>query len=205
MLPVPAVYFCYAWTLWLYVVWIPMFFLHSYNLDLKTSALFSGGVFFGGVVGDALGGIVSDHIFRKTHNLNRARRDLVVFGFLCSLVFMVPILFLHNVRWASICLSVAFFFSEFTIGPMWAIPMDIAPRFSGSASGLMNSGTAFGAIISPLVFGLVIDKTGNWELPFIGSIVLLFVGAILAFWMKPDEALTGAELLDFGAPENVAV
>jgi hypothetical protein len=49
---------------------------------------------------------------------------------------------------------------------------------------------------------LVIDKTGNWELPFIGSIVLLFVGAILAFWMKPDEALAGAELL--GSPENVA-
>jgi hypothetical protein len=31
------------------------------------------------------------------------------------------------------------------------------------------------------------------------------VGAILAFWMKPDEALAGAELLDFGSPENVAV
>jgi MFS family permease len=88
---------------------------------------------------------------------------------------------------------------------MWAIPMDIAPRFAGSASGLMNTGTAFGAIVSPLVFGFVIDKTGNWELPFIGSIVLLLVGAILAFWMKPDEALAGAELLDFGSPENVAV
>src|SRR5258708_3319444 len=57
MLPVTAVYFCYAWTLWLYLAWIPMFFLHSYNLDLKTSALFSGGVFFGGVVGDALGAL----------------------------------------------------------------------------------------------------------------------------------------------------
>src|ERR1700682_1458353 len=111
MLPVTAVYFCYAWTLWLYLAWIPMFFLHSYNLDLKTSALFSGGVFFGGVVGDALGGIVSDHIFRTTHNLNRARRNLVVFGFLCSLAFMVPMLFLHNVRLAAFCLSVAFFFS----------------------------------------------------------------------------------------------
>src|ERR1700716_3499408 len=111
MLPVTAVYFCYAWTLWLYLAWIPMFFLHSYNLDLKTSALFSGGVFFGGVVGEGLGGIVSDSLFCKTNNLNRARRDLVVFGFLCSLAFMVPILFLHNVMWAALCLSVAFFFS----------------------------------------------------------------------------------------------
>ena len=202
MLPVTAVYFCYAWTLWLYLAWIPMFFLHSYNLDLKTSALFSGGVFFGGVVGDALGGIVSDHIFRTTHNLNRARRDLVVFGFLCSLAFMVPILFLHNVMWAALCLSVAFFFSEFTIGPMWAIPMDIAPRFSGSASGLMNSGSALAAIISPLVFGYVIDKTGNWELPFLGSIGLLLIGSVLAFLMKPGEGLAGGS---FTAADQPAV
>jgi len=202
MLPVTAVYFCYAWTLWLYLAWIPMFFLHSYNLDLKTSALFSGGVFFGGVVGDALGGIVSDSIFRKTNNLNRARRNLVVFGFLCSLVFMVPILFLHNVRLAALCLSLAFFFSEFTIGPMWAIPMDIAPRFSGSASGLMNTGSALAAIISPLVFGYVIDKTGNWELPFLGSIGLLLIGSVLAFLMKPGEGLAGGS---FTASDQPAV
>jgi MFS family permease len=179
-----------------------MFFLHSYNLDLKTSALFSGGVFFGGVVGDALGGIVSDSIFRKTNNLNRARRNLVVFGFLCSLVFMVPILFLHNVKLAALCLSLAFFFSEFTIGPMWAIPMDIAPRFSGSASGLMNTGSALAAIISPLVFGYVIDKTGNWELPFLGSIGLLLIGSVLAFLMKPGEGLAGGS---FTAADQPAV
>jgi ACS family glucarate transporter-like MFS transporter len=72
---------------------------------------------------------------------------------------------------------------------MWAIPMDIAPRFSGSASGLMNTGSAMAAILSPIVFGFVIDKTSNWELPFLGSIVLLFLGSIVAFWMKPGERL----------------
>jgi len=132
---------------------------------------------------------VSDRIFARTGDLNKARRNLVVFGFLCSLASMVPILFLHNLTWAAICLSSAFFFAEFTIGPMWAIPMDIAPRFSGSASGLMNTGSALAAIVSPLVFGYVIDKTNNWQLPFIGSIVLLFIGSILAFWMKPAQGL----------------
>ena len=187
MLPITAVYFCYGWTLWLYLAWIPSFFLQSYHLDLKKSALFSAGVFFGGVVGDALGGVVSDWILSKTGDLNKARRNLVVISFLCSLTFMLPILFLHNVTWAAVCLSVAFFFSEFTIGPMWAIPMDIAPQFSGSASGLMNMGSALAAIVSPLVFGYVIDKTNNWELPFLGSIGLLLVGSLAAFWMKPGE------------------
>jgi len=205
MLPVTAVYFCYAWTLWLYLAWIPSFFLHSYGLKLQDSAIFSSGVFFAGVLGNTVGGMLSDRILSRTGSHNKARRDLVIIGFLCSLACMLPLLFSHNLTRAAICLSLAFFFSEFTIGPMWAIPMDIAPRYAGSASGLMNTGTAFAAIISPLVFGFVIDKTGNWELPFIGSIGLLFAGAILAFWMKPAEALAGAELLDYAAPEKAAV
>ena len=192
MLPVTVVYFCYGWTLWLYLAWIPSFFLHSYRLDLRDSAFFAAGVFFAGVLGDALGGIVSDRILLKTGDRKKARRDLVVFGFLCSLASTIPILFSHNLTGAAICLSLAFFFSEFTIGPMWAIPMDIAPRFAGSASGLMNTGSALAAIISPLVFGYVIDKTGNWELPFLGNIVLLLLGAVLAFRMKPEQALDPA-------------
>jgi sugar phosphate permease len=187
--PVTAVYFCYGWTLWLYLAWIPSFFVHNYHLDLKQSAIFSAGVFFAGVLGDSLGGMVSDRIFRKTGSFNKARRDLVVISFLCSLACMIPILFSHSLMSGSIFLSLGFFFSELTVGPMWAIPMDIAPQFSGSASGLMNTGSALAAILSPIVFGFVIDKTNNWDLPFLGSIVLLFLGSIAAFWMKPGEKL----------------
>ena len=204
MLPVTVVYFCYGWTLWLYLAWIPSFFLHSYRLDLKRSALFSAGVFFGGVLGDALGGVVSDRILRKTGDLNKARRNLVVACFLCSLLSMVPVLFLHDVTWVAICLSLGFFWAEFTIGPMWAIPMDIAPRFSGSASGLMNTGSALAAIVSPLVFGYIIDRTHNWVVPFLGSIGLLLAGSIVAFWMKPGEKLSIAQLGETPAANVVA-
>ena len=156
---------------------------------MSTSALFSSGVFLGGVVGDALGGIVSDRIFEKTGDRKKARRNLVVIGFLSSMVLMIPILFVHNLIFVAILLSAAFFFTEFTVAPMWAIPMDIAPRYAGFASGFMNSGSALAAIISPLVGGYIVDKTGNWELTFVGSIGLLLAGSILAFWMKPDEGL----------------
>ena len=52
---------------------------------------------------------------------------------------------------------------------------------------MMNTGSAAAAIISPVVAGFIIDKTGNWELPFIGSMVLMFLGFILAFRMRPEE------------------
>ena len=82
MAPVTIVYFCYGWTLWLYLAWIPQFFLHRYNLKLAKSALFAAGVFLAGVIGDTAGGVLSDSILRKTGDRNKARRNLVVLGFL---------------------------------------------------------------------------------------------------------------------------
>ena len=189
MLPVIIVYFCYGWTLWLYLNWLPQFFLHGFKLNLKNSALFSMGVFFAGVVGDTVGGMISDSILHRTGNVVRARSHLVFVSMIGSLACLVPVLYVHDLNLIALFLSGAFFFLELTIGPIWAIPMDIAPAYSGTASGLMNSGSALAAIISPLAFGLIIDKTNNWTLPFVGSIALLGFGAFLSFFMRPEKTL----------------
>jgi MFS family permease len=192
MLPVTVVYFCYGWTLWLFLSWIPQYFLHSYDLNLSKSAIFASAVFFAGVVGDTLGGIVTDAILRRTGNLNRARSLMVAVCMAMACLSLVPLLFSHDLYVSLACLSAGFFFAELTIGPMWAVPMDIAPEFSGTASGIMNTGSALAAIISPVVSGFVIDLTGNWELPFLGSMVLMLIGMGLSFRMRPQKQLEEA-------------
>lgn len=186
MLPVTIVYFCYGWTLWLFLSWIPQYFLHSYDLDLKKSAIFASSVFFAGVVGDTLGGIVTDKILKRTGNVKMARSYMVAVCMLLTLLSLLPIMFYHNISISILCLSAGFFFAEMTIGPMWAIPMDVAPEFAGTASGMMNTGSALAAIISPVVGGYLIDRFGSWELPFVGSMILMGLGVVLAFRMKPD-------------------
>ncbi|MDH6301205.1 MFS family permease [Polynucleobacter sphagniphilus] len=190
MAPVTVVYFCYGWTLWLFLSWIPQYFLHSYNLKISTSALFASSVFFAGVVGDTLGGIISDKILRKTNNLNVARSWMVAICMTCTLLSLLPIMFTHDITISILSLSFGFFFAEMTIGPMWAIPMDIAPEFSGTASGMMNTGSALAAIISPVVSGFLIDCYGSWELPFVGSIILMAGGVLLTSRMKPNDRFT---------------
>jgi len=187
MWPVTLVYFCYGWTLWLFLSWVPSYFLHSHGLDLKHSAVFASGVFFAGVVGDTLGGLISDWLARKTSNLKVARRNLVMLGLFGAVLALVPLQFTRDLSIAAVCLSLGFFFAELTIGPMWAIPMDIAPRYSGTASGLMNVGSALAAIISPVVAGWLIDLTGNWTLPFIGSLVMMSIGVACAPLMRPEQ------------------
>ena len=186
MIPVTLTYFCYGWSLWLFLSWIPQFFQENGHLDLKKSALFSSGVFFAGVVGDALGGVISDTLLHRTGRVTFSRLVVIVIGMLGGAGCLIPVLFTRDLATLALCLSGGFFFLELVIGPIWAVPMDIAPQHSGTASGLMNTGSALAAIISPPVFGYIVDATGDWHLPFIGSIVLLLVGTALSFTMHPD-------------------
>jgi MFS family permease len=188
MAPVTVVYFCYGWTLWLFLSWIPQYFQHQ-NQDLKSMAFFSTSVFLAGVIGDSLGGIVTDRIYERTGNLNRARSLMVAICMGATCLSLLPLMFSDNLMVALVCLSAGFFFAEMTIGPMWAVPMDIAPHAAGTASGIMNSGSALAAIISPVVGGYLIDQTGNWQLPFLGSIVLMLVGMALTYFMRPGQRL----------------
>jgi MFS family permease len=57
----------------------------------------------------------------------------------------------------------------------------------------MNTGSASAAIISPVVGGYLIDTTGNWQLPFLGSMILMGIGVLLASRMRPDIKFSGAE------------
>jgi len=199
MLPVTIVYFCYGWTLWLYSSWIPQYFMHSQNLDLKSSGLFSAGVFFAGVVGDTLGGIVTDRLLKRTGRLEIARSYMVCVCMFLTLVSLVPLMFTHNLHVSLACLSAGFFFAELTIGPMWAIPMDISVDHSGTASGIMNIGSAAAAIISPVVAGYLIDISGNWQLPFVGSMMLMGLGLVLSLRMHPERKFAATVAPEVGA------
>jgi MFS family permease len=193
MLPVSVTYFCYAWTLWLLLNWLPSFFKEGYQLDLKNSAIFASGVFFAGVVGDTVGGVVSDRILRATGNLKLARLSVIIVGMLGAAgCLLAVVLGPKDATAIALFLSGGFFFLELVIGPIWSIPMDIAPQYSGTASGLMNTGSAVAAIVSPLVFGAIVDWTGNWVLPFGVSIGLLLLGVILSFTMHPERKFLDA-------------
>jgi MFS family permease len=191
--PATAVNFFYGWALWLFLTWIPSFFVQNFQLNIGSTALYSSGVFLGGVVGDTLGGTVSDTILKRTGDIVAARRNVIVVGFVGAALFFIPLILVHDLTVSVICLSLAFFFAELIVAPIWSVPMDIAPRYAGSASGMMNFGSALAGIVSPLVFGYLIDLTGSWTVPFVAVVVLLLLGAVPAFYMRPDVPFVEAE------------
>jgi MFS family permease len=189
MRPTMIVYFCIAWTNNLFFAWLPVFFLHGQHLNLMNSAFFSSGVFCAGVLGDIAGGVISDQVLRRTGNVVAARQNVIAIGLVGGLAFLVLLLFTKNLMAIAACLAGASFFVELTIGPIWAVPMDIASAFTGTASGMLNVGAAIAVTISPIVFGWVVDKTGNWTLPFLGAIGFLVLGTIMTFRIRPNQPI----------------
>ena len=177
--------FCYGWSLWVFLTWLPSYLKDSRGLDLKHLALFTSLPLLAGVVGDTLGGVVSDTLYRRTGNLKIARRAMMVIGLGGALVFILPVVGAKDAETAVALLSASFFFLELTNAVLWSLPMDIAGSYAGTAGGMMNTGFGIAGMVSPLVFGFLIQTTGSYQVPFLASAGLLAIGLVASLFIDP--------------------
>ena len=63
--------------------------------------------------------------------------------------------------------------------------MDIAGAYAGTAGGMMNTGFGVAGMISPIVFGFLIQTTGSYQVPFAVSAALLVVGIVGSLFIDP--------------------
>jgi MFS family permease len=158
----------------------------------------------GGVLGDLVGGFASDTVYLRTGNLRLARTSVIVTGLIGSFVFILPAVQTQSAVSAVWYLALSFFFLEITNPVLWTLPLDIAPNYSGSAGGMMNTGFGVAGMVSPLLFGVLIDRTGSYQLSFYLSAGLLLLGAVAALKIDPtkrveepsiaQDAVVGADL-----------
>ncbi|KQO64776.1 MFS transporter [Curtobacterium sp. Leaf261] len=200
ILPVTFVDFGYGWTLWVFLTWLPTFLSDTYKLPIGSFALFTTLILLAGVVGDTVGGMLSDRIIHRGGDSRHARRIILVVGLGGSLVCLIPLVIGQGLLVAAISLALSFFFLELCNANLWAIPMDVAPQWSGTASGFMNTGFGIAGVLSPIIFGLLIDASG-WQLPFALSCVLLGAAAVVAWFMKPKRLTVTDGVLEVGIPK----
>jgi sugar phosphate permease len=195
--------FCYGWSLWVFLTWLPSYLKDARGFDMKQLALFTALPLLAGVVGDTLGGVVSDYIYKKTGSLKLARRSLLVVGLGGALVFIIPAIYTDTAITAVILLAASFFFLELTNAVLWSLPLDIAGKFAGTAGGMMNTGFGVAGMISPVAFGYLIQTTGSYEVPFLISAALLAIAVVCSFWIDPTNTLKEAPA-EAGLPGAVA-
>ena len=184
-------YCCFFFGTNFYLTWYPTYLREHRHLTVQALGVLGSLPLVAGMLGDVVGGSLSDLLLKRTGNARLARRAVAAPGFLLAGVFVIPAAMTESAGLSILYLALSFFFLEFVIGPAWAVPMDVGGQFSGTVTGIMNMAGALAASLTPLVYGALFDR-GFWVAPFFVSAGVLFAGALIwTFLIDPEHSVVG--------------
>lgn len=142
--------------------WIPTYLIVEKNFTSVKMGLLASAPFMGAVVGNLIGGWISDRI------LSKRRKPLMIVSTLCTSFMMYSLIFAPN---DSLLLGLLLFttglllnlgYSAFTVYSMGMTTKESYPI----AYGLVNTGGQIGGAAAPLIVGIILDAY-NWHTVFI--------------------------------------
>jgi sugar phosphate permease len=185
-------YFCYGWTLAIYLDWLPTYLKEFRGYDLKKMGLYASLPLLAGVVGDLLGGWLTDWWAERSGNLKLARQGVGAAGFAIAALGIVPATMTANAEMCVVYTCLAVFGLELTVGVSWAIPLDIGGDFAGSVSAVMNTFGNIGGAISTVALGYLVKSFG-WNVPFYTAAVFCVAGGVLYLGIDASRHLFRSE------------
>jgi len=175
---VAAMYFCYGYCLNMFLAWYPKYLDAARGYTLAEMGFFASLPLAAGVVGDIMGGVISDAIIHRTGRIKFARQSVAITGFLIVAI-CVPLAVFEPDRYLSAALfGCAVFGMELVVGNAWAVTLDIGGSFAGSCSAVMNFAGNIGGAIVATATGFIVKAYG-WNAAFYVVVAFAVLGAIL--------------------------
>ena len=152
--------------------WLPTYLQEGRHFSESDMKFFAAMPFALGAIGCFTGGYASDWL-AKRWGLKMGRRAVgMVSMILSAIIILMAALSIDNQR-AAILLAIGMAVKDFTLPVAFATCVDIGKSRSGVVSGTMNMAGQLGAFFLAVLFGKVVDMTGNYNLP------LYFIAAVL--------------------------
>jgi MFS family permease len=184
-------FFCTIWMWNVFLTFLPLYLLKTQNIQLAQLGVYASIPYVGGIVGDVLGGVVTNQLGKRGASPFHVRRGLIV---VCAVLAGVSVVLLPSFHglWATVALlTLALGFISAITGSAWALPGDVAPRrLVGSVGAIQNFGGYFGGAFSPLVAGLIVDATGSYALVFYSGGVIAALAAA-CYWFLVRRGVAG--------------
>jgi len=172
-------------TLVFFLTWFPTYLATERHMAWIRAGWFSVLPFLAGAVGILFGGWLSDFLLRCTGSANLARKLPMIAGLLGASTIIGANYAPTDMLVVAI-LSAAFFAQGMT-GLGYAVISDIAPlNLMGLTGGMFSLAANLAGIITPLVIGLIIARTGSfvYALGYVGAAALL--GAVAYIFILGD-------------------
>lgn len=181
-------FFAFGYLLFFAVHWLPDYFCHTFNVTLKTVGQTLWIPWLVAAIMVTIAGYVSDILWKKTGSMRIARSHPIWICQLLSALSFLPILYSPSFEHAIFFLSLGLGFGFMPNASFYAINTDLAKDKAATSLGLMDSFLALAGILAPLVTGVLVKQTGNFNIPFMLLIAASFVGVLAVFFMQhPDK------------------
>ena len=174
--------FCYVYTFYFFQSWFHTYLVKGRGFS-ENSLLLSSLPYFVAAAANGAGGLVS-HALVQRAGLAWGRRSLGAIGLGVACLCAVAVMFVH--QWLAVLILLSLLYGGITFQQpiMFAVCLDIGGEYAGSMVGVMNTACQIGSFFSSLLFGYLVDRYGNYDLPFIPMAALLLIGCY--FWFKVD-------------------
>ena len=141
----------------IYVSTMGSYFISARNFDAATAGLLVSLPLWGGAVGGIVGGFINDGLIYVTSSRRWSRRVAGFAGkFFACIIMFVAINQTSGVA-VAVCLFVVKFFSDWTQPTVWGACTDMGGRYSATTFSIINTAGNVGALVTPLVSGLLLD------------------------------------------------
>lgn len=173
--------YCITTLTWFFLTWFPVYLVKDRGMSILKVGFVATLPALCGFAGGLLGGWFSDWLLRRGCSLTVARKTPIVGGLLLSV--SIVLCNYAEAEWAVIFfMSLAFFGKG--IGALgWAVVADTSPRsITGLCGGLFNTFGNTAGIVTPIVIGYIINRTGSfhWALVYVGAHAVLAIVSYLA-------------------------
>jgi MFS family permease len=157
-------------------------YLEERGVTGSTGALLAGLPLIFSSVADVFGGVTTDAL-TKRFGLRIGRCAVGGAALAAAGLFTLSATIAPSAVVAAILIALGGASSNFLLGAAWSTCIDIGRSRSGALSGAMNTSGQIGAILSPILVGLVVEHFG-WEAPPYLTGPLFLMGSLC--WLLVD-------------------
>lgn len=170
----------YVW--YFLLSWLPSYLVQERGYDLRSMAILGALPFAGIGAATLIAAWVSDRLIRRGHSPTRVRRTCLMAGLVLCGFFLVLAAAAQDRVVSLVLLVVAHLALGVYTANVWAVTQTLAGAgAAGRWSGIQNAVGNLGGVASPLITGVVVDRTGSFFLAFCGAAAVGALGA-LAYW-----------------------
>jgi MFS family permease len=174
-----ATTFVTNWTAWFMYSWLPTYFVQVHGFSVQGSGLVSALPNLAMICAGLTSGWVADRLIAAGLPVARVRKLLLATGFLGAAALLVGMPRVTTPYAAVACLSGALSFFALGATTVLVNSLDLAPRHAGVLVGLQGTVGNVAGMVSPVLGGAIVERTGSWDLNFYLIAGLLVAGMLV--------------------------